>query len=314
MDNFNNFALRHIGLSQTDIDVLLNHLGYKDIEEFSQSVLPENIFLNNKLELEDAMSEEEALNKLKEISKKNTVFKSFIGQGYYGTYTPKVILRNVFENPGWYTSYTPYQPEISQGRLEALINFQTMVGDLTGFEIANASLLDEATAAAEAMTLAARVGKSKSIKFFVDQNCFPQTIAVVSARAKPIGIEVTIGDPMLLSETDNETYFGALLQYPGNDGSIIDFSRQIENIHKQNGLVIMATDLLALTLLKSPGELGADIAIGSSQRFGVPLGFGGPHAAFMATREKYKRSLPGRLVGVSIDEHGRTAYRLSSSN
>ena len=311
MDNFNNFALRHIGLSQTDIDVLLNHLGYKDIEEFSQSVLPENIFLNNKLELEDAMSEEEALNKLKEISKKNTVFQSFIGQGYYGTYTPKVILRNVFENPGWYTSYTPYQPEISQGRLEALINFQTMVGDLTGFEIANASLLDEATAAAEAMTLAARVGKSKSIKFFVDQNCFPQTISVVTARAKPIGIEVTIGDPMLLSETDNETYFGALLQYPGNDGSIIDFSKQIENIHKQNGLVIMATDLLALTLLKSPGELGADIAIGSSQRFGVPLGFGGPHAAFMATREKYKRSLPGRLVGVSIDEHGRTAYRLA---
>jgi glycine dehydrogenase len=311
MDNFNNFALRHIGLSQKDIDVLLNHLGYKDIEEFSQSVLPENIFLNNKLELEDAMSEEEALNKLKEISKKNTVFQSFIGQGYYGTYTPKVILRNVFENPGWYTSYTPYQPEISQGRLEALINFQTMVGDLTGFEIANASLLDEATAAAESMTLAHRVGKSKSQKFFIDQNCFPQTISVVTARAKPIGIEVMVGDPQKLIDLTEETYFGALLQYPGNDGAITDFSQEIKSIHENNGLVIMATDLLALTMLKSPGELGADIAIGSSQRFGVPLGFGGPHAAFMATKEQYKRSLPGRLIGASIDVDGRTAYRLA---
>ena len=311
MENFDSFALRHIGLSQTDIDLLLDQLAYKDLEEFSKSVLPKNIFIKEKLGLSDAMSEEEALKVLKEISKENVVYRSFIGQGYYGTVTPKVILRNVFENPGWYTSYTPYQAEISQGRLEALINFQTMVGDLTGFEIANASLLDEATAAAESMTLAHRVGKSKSQRFFIDQNCFPQTISVVTARAKPIGIEVMVGDPKQLNDLKEETYFGALLQYPGNDGAVIDLSQEIVSMHAQNGLVIMATDLLALTLLKSPGEMGADIAIGSSQRFGVPLGFGGPHAAFMATKEKYKRSLPGRLVGASIDEDGRTAYRLA---
>ena len=311
MENFNSFALRHIGLSQADIESLLDQLGYKDLEEFSKSVLPENIFIDQKLELNDAMSEEDALKAIKEISKTNSVYRSFIGQGYYGTVTPKVILRNVFENPGWYTSYTPYQAEISQGRLEALINFQTMVGDLTGFEIANASLLDEATAAAESMTLANRVGKSKSQKFFVDQNCFPQTISVVTARAKPIGIEVIVDDPQKLTDLKEETYFGALLQYPGNDGAIADFSQEIKSIHENNGLVIMATDLLALTMLKSPGELGADIAIGSSQRFGVPLGFGGPHAAFMATKEQYKRSLPGRLIGASIDTDGRTAYRLA---
>ena len=311
MENFDSFALRHIGLNQTDIDLVLDQLGYKDLEEFSKSVLPKNIFTEEKLGLGDAMSEEEALKALREISKENTVYRSFIGQGYYGTVTPKVILRNVFENPGWYTSYTPYQAEISQGRLEALINFQTMVGDLTGFEIANASLLDEATAAAESMTLAHRVGKSKSQRFFIDQNCFPQTISVVTARAKPIDIEVTVGDPKQLNDLKEETYFGALLQYPGNDGAVNDFSQEIVSMHEQNGLVIMATDLLALTLLKSPGEMGADIAIGSSQRFGVPLGFGGPHAAFMATKEKYKRSLPGRLVGASIDEGGRTAYRLA---
>ena len=311
MENFNSFALRHIGLSQADIENLLDQLGYKDLEEFSRSVLPENIFIDQKLELNDAMSEEDALKAIKEISKANSVYRSFIGQGYYGTVTPKVILRNVFENPGWYTSYTPYQAEISQGRLEALINFQTMVGDLTGFEIANASLLDEATAAAESMTLARRIGKSKSQKFFVDQNCFPQTISVVTARAKPIGIEVIVDDPQKLTDLKEETYFGALLQYPGNDGAITDFSQEIKNVHDHNGLVIMATDLLALTLLKSPGELGADIAIGSSQRFGVPLGFGGPHAAFIATKEQYKRSLPGRLIGASIDADGRTAYRLA---
>jgi glycine dehydrogenase len=311
MENYNNFAVRHIGLSQADIESLLDQLGYKDLEEFSRSVLPENIFLEQELDLNDAMSEENALKAIKEISKANSVYRSFIGQGYYGTVTPKVILRNVFENPGWYTSYTPYQAEISQGRLEALINFQTMVGDLTGFEIANASLLDEATAAAESMTLAHRVGKSKSQKFFIDQNCFPQTISVVSARAKPIGIEIVVDDPKKLNDLTEDMYFGALLQYPGNDGAIVDFSQEIKSVHEKNGLVIMATDLLALTLLKSPGEIGADIAIGSSQRFGVPLGFGGPHAAFMATREQYKRSLPGRLIGASIDADGRTAYRLA---
>ena len=311
MDHYNNFALRHLGLNQANVDSLLTELGYVSLEDFSKSVLPENIFIEDDLALSAPMSEEEALQALKKIAKKNHVFKSFLGQGYYGTITPKVILRNVFENPGWYTSYTPYQPEISQGRLEALINFQTMVGDLTGLEIANASLLDEATAAAEAMTLISRVGKSKSQKFFIDENCFPQTIAVVSARAKPIGIEVIIGDPQSLEDLSEEIYFGALIQYPNNHGEICDYAAAIENLHNHNGLVIMATDLMALTLLKSPGELGADIAIGSSQRFGVPLGFGGPHAAFMATKEAYKRSLPGRLVGASIDEHGKTAYRLA---
>ena len=311
MENFDTFALRHIGLGQADIENLLDQLGYKDLEEFSKSVIPEKIFAKDRLKLHDAMSEEEALKELKKISKENSVYRSFIGQGYYGTVTPKVILRNVFENPGWYTSYTPYQAEISQGRLEALINFQTMVGDLTGFEIANASLLDEATAAAESMTLAHRVSKSKSQKFFIDKNCFPQTISVVTARAKPIDIEVIVGDLQQLTNLKEESYFGALLHYPGNDGAVTDLSQEIASIHGQNGLVIMATDLLALTLLKSPGEIGADIAIGSSQRFGVPLGFGGPHAAFMATKEKYKRSLPGRLVGASIDEDGRTSYRLA---
>jgi len=311
MENYNSFALRHLGLNQSDVDALLVELGYTNLEDFSKSVLPENIFIGDDLSLNTPMSEEEALQALKKIAKKNHVFKSFLGQGYYGTITPKVILRNVFENPGWYTSYTPYQPEISQGRLEALINFQTMVSDLTGLEIANASLLDEATAAAEAMTLVSRVGKSKSQKFFVDESCFPQTIAVLSARAKPIGIEVVVGDPQSLEGLSEEVYFGALIQYPNNHGEISDYTVAIKSVHDHNGLVVMATDLMALTLLKSPAELGADVAIGSSQRFGVPLGFGGPHAAFMATKEVYKRSLPGRLVGASIDQHGKTAYRLA---
>ena len=231
MENFESFAQRHIGLSQRDIENLLEQLGYKDLEEFSKSALPKNILTEQKSELNKAMSEEEALKALKEISKENKIYRSFIGQGYYGTVTPKVILRNVFENPGWYTSYTPYQAEISQGRLEALINFQTMVGDLTGFEIANASLLDEATAAAESMTLTRRVGKSKSQKFFIDQNCFPQTISIVTARAKPIGIEVMVGDPQQLNDLTEETYFGALLQYPGNDGAVVDFSRAVSYTH-----------------------------------------------------------------------------------
>ena len=311
MDNYNNFALRHIGLNQSDVDGLLSELGYKNLEDFSKAILPENIFIEEDLALDGPMSEEDALQALKKIANKNQVFRSFLGQGYYGTITPKVILRNVFENPGWYTSYTPYQAEIAQGRLEALINFQTMVGDLTGLEIANASLLDESTAAAEAMTLASRVGKSKSQKFFVDQDCFPQTIAVVSARAKPIGIEIVVGDPRSLESLAEDLYFGALIQYPNNRGEIYDYASAITNFHNHNGLVIMATDLMALTLIKSPGELGADIAIGSSQRFGVPLGFGGPHAAFITTKEAYKRSLPGRLIGASIDEHGNTAYRLA---
>ena len=309
--NHTNFALRHLGLNKSDVGFILSELGYSDIEDFSESVIPKNIFIKEELDLKKPISEEEALQSLKNIAKKNKVYKSFLGQGYYGTITPKVILRHVFENPGWYTSYTPYQPEISQGRLEALINFQTMVSDLTGLEIANASLLDEATSAAEAMTLASRVSKSKSKKFFIDQNCFPQTIAVVTARAKPIGIEIVVENPENLERLEKESFVGALLQYPGNNGNINDYSKIISSIHSQGGLIAVATDLLALTLIKSPGELGVDIAIGSSQRFGVPLGFGGPHAAFIATKEAYKRSLPGRLVGASIDKHGNTAYRLA---
>ena len=221
--NHTNFALRHLGLNKSDVGFILSELGYSDIEDFSESVIPKNIFIKEELDLKKPISEEEALQSLKNIAKKNKVYKSFLGQGYYGTITPKVILRNVFENPGWYTSYTPYQPEISQGRLEALINFQTMVSDLTGLEIANASLLDEATSAAEAMTLALRVGKSKSKKFFIDQNCFPQTIAVVAARAKPIGIEIVVENPENLERLEKESFFGALLQYPGNNGNINDY-------------------------------------------------------------------------------------------
>ena len=313
MENFDSFALRHIGLSQTDIKNLLDQLGYKNLEEFSKSVIPKNIFTDQKLGLNDAMSEEEALKELKRMSKENSVYRSFIGQGYYGTITPKVILRNVFENPGWYTSYTPYQAEISQGRLEALINFQTMVGDLTGFEIANASLLDEATAAAESMTLAHRVGKSKSQRFFIDQNCFPQTVSVVTARAKPIGIEVMVGDPQQLTNLKEETYFGALLQYPGNDGAVFDFSQEIKSVHEQNGLVIMATDLLALTLLKSPGEMGADIVVAEGQSLGNPLTFGGPYVGLFATHEKYVRQMPGRLCGQTLDNQGNRGWVLTLS-
>ena len=256
----------------------------------------------------EPLSEQSALKKLKEIAKKNVVVKSMIGQGYYSGYMPNVIKRNVFENPGWYTSYTPYQAEISQGRLEALINFQTMVADLTNLDIANASLLDEPTAAAEAMTLAHRSSKSKSDTFLVDKNCFPQTISIVKARAKPLGINVEVVD---LKEFNANEAFGALFQYPGNDGSV-EISTELLAPLKDKGIItIAATDLLALTLIKAPGDLGFDIAIGNSQRFGVPLGFGGPHAAFMAADEKFKRSLPGRLIGASVDKLGNTSYRLS---
>ena len=256
----------------------------------------------------EPLSEQSALKKLKEIAKKNVVVKSMIGQGYYSGYMPNVIKRNVFENPGWYTSYTPYQAEISQGRLEALINFQTMVADLTNLDIANASLLDEPTAAAEAMTLAHRSSKSKSDTFLVDKNCFPQTISIVKARAKPLGINVEVVD---LNEFNANEAFGALFQYPGNDGSV-EISTELLAPLKDKGIItIAATDLLALTLIKAPGDLGFDIAIGNSQRFGVPLGFGGPHAAFMAANEKFKRSLPGRLIGASVDKLGNTSYRLS---
>ena len=302
------FSSRHIGLRDNERDEILNDLGYSTFEAFITDVVPKDILNNSPLKLEEGISEEKALQELKLIASKNTLHHSFIGQGYYNTLTPTVILRNVFENPGWYTSYTPYQPEISQGRLEALINFQTMVSDLTGLDISNASLLDEATAAAEAMTLAKRVSKSKSNSFFVDELCFPQTIKVIQTRAKPLDINIIVGPSTACKKED---YFGAIFQYPNSEGNINSFSEEIKYSKEKNALVILATDLLALCLLKPPGELEVDIAIGSSQRFGVPMGYGGPHAAFMSVKEEFKRFLPGRLVGASVDQKGKVAYRLA---
>tara|TARA_B110000014_G_C20123188_1_gene596322 strand:+ start:1316 stop:4072 length:2757 start_codon:yes stop_codon:yes gene_type:complete len=287
---------------------MLKTVGFSSMESFIDSVIPGNILDREKVDIGNEKDEENTLKELREIALQNKVFKSFIGQGHYNTITPKVILRNVFENPGWYTSYTPYQPEISQGRLEALINFQTMVSDLTAMDIANASLLDEATAAAEAMTLAKRSSKSKSNTFFVENNCFKNTINVLNTRALPLGIKIKLGTA---EEANSCDYFGVLLQYPGSDGKLKNFEKTISDAHGKDALVIFASDLLALTLLKPPGELNADIVIGSSQRFGVPLGCGGPHAAFMAVNECLKRSLPGRIVGASIDSSGDLAYRLA---
>lgn len=305
------FINRHIGVSDSNVNYMLHELGYSSIDEFIKAVIPEGILNDTPLKITNALEEHEALKKLKTYALKIKINKSFIGQGYYNSFTPPVIQRNIFENPGWYTSYTPYQPEISQGRLEALINFQTMVCDLTKMDIANASLLDEATAAAEAMTLASRVGKSKSTTFLLDKNTFPQTKAIIKARAKPLGILVKELDLKNELTNNQEDFFAAFIQYPANDGSIDDYENLIALIHASNALAIMATDLMALTLLKAPGEMNADIVVGNSQRFGVPLGFGGPHAAFMATRDSFKRSLPGRLVGVSKDRLGQLAYRLS---
>ena len=306
--NLNSFSRRHIGIDQKVSAEMLKDIGFSSMDDFIQSIVPKNIYSPESLSVSSELSEEEALRYIEEISKKNKVYKTYIGQGFYNSVTPAPILRNIFENPGWYTSYTPYQPEIAQGRLEALINYQTMICDLTGMEIANASLLDEPTAAAEAMMLAKRLSKSKANLFIVDEQCLPQTINVLETRAKPLGIEIKIGDPQKMQD---EEYFAALVQYPGVDGIIRDFSDLVASSHKNEALVIFAADILALTLIKPPGEFGADIVIGSSQRFGVPIGFGGPHAAFMATKESYKRSLPGRIVGASIDSHGNIAYRLA---
>ena len=302
------FSTRHIGLGNNERDQMLQEIGFSNYDDFIKKVVPKDILNTDPLSLNEGISEEKALKELKHIASQNSLHHSFIGQGYYNTLTPTVILRNVFENPGWYTSYTPYQPEISQGRLEALINFQTMVSDLTGLDISNASLLDEATAAAEAMTLAKRVSKSKSNNFFVDEMCFPQTIKVMQTRAKPLDINIIIGSSLSCKKED---YFGAIFQYPNAEGEINSFSEEIGFSKKKDAMVILATDLLALCLLKSPGELKADIAIGSSQRFGVPMGYGGPHAAFMSVKEEFKRLLPGRLVGASIDQKGKVAYRLA---
>ena len=308
-DASTDFSHRHLGPDASEQKQMLEAIGLDSIDELIDQVVPASIRANHSLDLAPGLSESQALAELKQIAGQNKVFKSLIGQGYYNCHTPSVILRNLLENPGWYTAYTPYQPEISQGRLEALLNFQTMVSDLTGMGLANASLLDEATAAAEAMTLCRRMAKSKGNIFFIDQDCMPQTLAVIQTRAEPLGIEVQVGDPQ--SQMPDSNCFGVLLQYPGCSGEVRDFSSVIDRAHQQRALVAMAADILALTLLKSPGELGADVAIGSTQRFGVPLGFGGPHAGYMATREAFKRSLPGRVVGVSLDAQGKPAYRLA---
>ena len=299
---------RHIGPSPSEMEEMLRTIGFDSLDALIDATVPKAIRQKAALDFGPAMSERDALHHMKQVASKNQVLTSLIGQGYHGTTTPAPILRNILENPAWYTAYTPYQPEISQGRLEALLNYQTMVSDLTGLDIANASLLDESTAAAEAMTMAMRSAKSKSHTFFVDENCHPQNIAVIHTRAEPLGIEVVVGCP---DDLDASAVFGAIFQYPGTYGHVRDFTSQIAALHAHKALAIVAADPLSLALLKSPGEMGADIAIGSTQRFGVPMGYGGPHAAYMATRDAFKRSMPGRIIGVSVDSRGNKALRLA---
>ncbi|WP_370567055.1 aminomethyl-transferring glycine dehydrogenase [Dolichospermum sp. LEGE 00240] len=304
-----NFTQRHIGPNPDDVKQMLDLLGLSNLDDLIDKTVPQAIRFHQTLNLPAAQSEYAALAKLKQIADKNQVYRSFIGMGYYDCITPTVIQRNILENPGWYTAYTPYQPEIAQGRLEALLNFQTMIIDLTGLEIANASLLDEGTAAAEAMSMSYGVCKNKSHNYFVSSECHPQTIDVLQTRAKPLGINIIIGDHQTFDFT--ETIFGAVLQYPATDGTIYDYRNFITQSHAQGALVTVAADPLSLLLLTPPGELGADIAVGSTQRFGIPLGFGGPHAAYFATKEEYKRLVPGRIVGVSKDVNGKPALRLA---
>ncbi len=302
------FVQRHIGSNEEEITEMLAAVGFETMGAFIDATVPRDIRMHAPLDLPAGSSEQEALTELREISRKNKVARSFLGAGYSDCFVPPVIQRNILENPGWYTAYTPYQAELAQGRLEALLNFQTMVTDLTALDIANASLLDEATAAAEAMALCHAVASGRN-EFFVSENCHPQTIEVVQTRAQPLGIKVVHGDHRTFEP--NEKTFGVLLQYPATDGAIFDYETFIKAAHDAGALAIVAADILALTLLKPPGEMGADVAVGSTQRFGVPLGFGGPHAAYFATRDEYKRHMPGRLVGVSHDAAGRPAYRLA---
>ena len=300
---------RHIGPSPREMEEMLKVVGVSSLDALIDETVPESIRQDGTLKLQAPLTERDALHHMEAVIGQNKVLTSLIGQGYYGTMTPPVIQRNILENPAWYTAYTPYQPEIAQGRLEALLNFQTMVSDLTGLPIANASLLDEATAAAEAMTMARRGSKSKANGFFVDENCHPQTIEVIKTRAEPLGIEVFVANPE--TDMDPEAVFGAIFQYPGTYGRVRDFSPCIAALHAHKAIAIMAADILALCLLKSPGEMGADIAIGTTQRFGVPMGYGGPHAAYMASTDKLKRAMPGRIIGVSVDARGNKAYRLA---
>lgn len=308
LENHDGFIERHIGPSAADIDAMLGVVGAQSLDELVTQTVPASILLEQDIPLPAPRAEHEALAELKALAQQNRLSKSFIGMGYADTLTPAVILRNVMENPGWYTAYTPYQAEIAQGRLEALLNYQQVIIDLTGLPLANASLLDEATAAAEAMTMARRVSTSKSNRFFVDSQIWPQTLDVLKTRAEPFGFELVLGNPADAAGAD---VFGALFQYPNARGEAHDLSAAIAGVKAQGGVVALAADLLALALLKSPGELGADIALGSAQRFGVPLGFGGPHAAFFACRDEYKRAMPGRIIGVSIDANGGQALRMA---
>jgi glycine dehydrogenase len=300
---------RHIGPSPEEIADMLRFVGVASLEQLIDETVPAAIRQKRPLKFERPLSERGGLDKMRETANKNKVLTSLIGQGYHGTIMPPAIQRNILENPAWYTAYTPYQPEISQGRLEALLNFQTLVSDLTGLDIANASLLDEATAAAEAMAMAHRVTKSKATAFFVDRDCLPQTIAVLKTRAEPLGWPVVVGDPF--HELEPEKVFGAIFQYPGVNGTFHDFASAIARLHAAGAIAVVAADPLAQTLLKPPGEMGADIAVGSMQRFGMPMGFGGPHAGYIAAKDAHKRALPGRLVGVSVDSRGNRAYRLA---
>ncbi|MEE5149760.1 aminomethyl-transferring glycine dehydrogenase [Pseudomonas alliivorans] len=311
LDTRDEFVARHIGPRDSDISEMLNTIGYDSLQSLVASVVPDTIKDSNVLELTNGQGEAQALADLKVIASHNKLFHTYIGQGYYPCHTPAPILRNLLENPAWYTAYTPYQPEISQGRLEALLNFQTLVSDLTGMDIANASLLDEATAAAEAMTFCKRLGKSKASAFFASRNCHPQTLEVLRTRAEPLGIDVVVGDENELLEEGMDGYFGLLLQYPASTGGINDYRELVAKAHELGTMVAVSADLLALTLLVPPGEFGADVVIGSAQRFGVPLGFGGPHAAYFATKDSFKRDMPGRLVGISIDRHKQPALRLA---
>lgn len=303
------FIQRHLGPDECEQQAMLQQLGYDSIDEMLAAIVPQAIRREDEVALSAGLTEHQSLAELKQIAYKNLCYKTYLGMGYYNTLTPPVIQRNILENPAWYTAYTPYQAEISQGRLEAMLNFQTMVSDLTGMELANASMLDEATACAEAMTLCQRMSKSKGKVFFVAEDCHPQNIDVVKTRAEPMGIEVVIGNPA--DGIADYDLFGILLQYPNTYGDVIDYQELIEQVHAKKALVVMAADLLALTIMKPPGEMGADVAVGNTQRFGVPLGYGGPHAAYMATKDQFKRSMPGRLIGVSLDSRGKPALRLA---
>ncbi|MFM7069149.1 MAG: glycine dehydrogenase, partial [Actinomycetes bacterium] len=303
------FSLRHIGPSPDAVATMLGAIGCSDLDELIERVVPDTIRNTGPMGLHRVASESAALDLLRKRAERNTVLTSVIGAGYYGTRTPNVVLRNILENPAWYTAYTPYQPEISQGRLEMLLNFQTVISDLTGLDIANASLLDEATAAAEAMTLARRQSKVAADSFFVDSDCHPQVIEVIATRATPLDIKVLVGDPT--TDLAGHEVFGVLLAYPGSSGQVRNLAPLAGAASAAGAVVCVAADLLALTLLTPPGEWGADVVVGSAQRFGVPMGFGGPHAGFMAVKDSFRRALPGRLVGVSVDAAGRTALRLA---